>query len=119
MRGTRVWRPRGGRASLFARLAKERSLGRPVEATALDASILRAPVGLAHEEEAEHVALVARVGVIRLGELATLRVDAAQRRIRHFVAARTHASWAQSRYDLARRRVVVKIADSVSTDSMS
>ena len=87
LRGARVWRPRGGRASLGARLAKERIrfLGGPVVATALEAPVLLAPV--AYEEEAELVALVARLRVTRLGEFAALRDETAQRRVGDFVAA--------------------------------
>ena len=87
LRGARVWRPRGGRASLGgARLAREGSFGGPVEATALEASVLFAP-SIAYEEEAELVARVARVRVTRLGGFAALRVETAQRRLGHFVAA--------------------------------
>ena len=100
-----VWRPRGGRTSLgarlrvqssefirvktdkLARLAKERIWfpGGPVEATAFEASVLLAPV--AHEEKAEFAALVARVSVTRHGELAILRVATAQCLVFHWVVA--------------------------------
>jgi len=85
--GARVWRHRGGRASLGARLAIERIriLEGPVEATALEAPVLPAPIAVAHEEKAALVARVARVRIIRLGERAALRDETAQRGVGHFV----------------------------------
>ena len=85
--GARVWRHRGGHASLGARLAIERIriLGGPVEATALEAPVLPAPIAFAHEEKAALVARVARVKVTRRGERAALRDETAQRGVGHFV----------------------------------